>query len=56
MWLQMFLDGRERHHIATDATQVLACERAIKKFEPVLTPENLTRRKHVAWRAERRRA
>ena len=38
--------------IATDAAQILACERAVEKFEPVLTPEDLTRRKHVAWRTE----
>ena len=47
-----FLDGGERHHVATDAAQVLACEGPVDKFEPILTPEDLTRSKHVAWRTE----
>src|SRR5688572_17847092 len=32
--------------------RTLTCERALKKFKTVLAPENLTCRKHVAWRAE----
>ena len=47
-----FLDGGERHHVATNAAQVLACERTVEKFEPVLAPEDFTRWKHIAWRPE----